>query len=88
MIMFVYPGGSLIGKINWVDLTDRGVLRRLGHAMHRVSFHQFDVFIDTLLCLAVSLSWRKHSEAYHRGSGNTSVFCIIVLHQSVRRRRN
>ena len=83
--MFVYPGGSLIGKISSVDLTDRGLLSRFGHAMHRVNFHQFDVFIDTLLCLAVSSSWRKHSEAYDRDSGSTSMFCSNVLNQSLHR---
>ena len=72
--MFVYPGGSLIGKISSLDLTDREVLSRFRHAMHRVNFHQFDVFIDTLPCLAVSLSGRKHSEADDRDSGSTFVF--------------
>ena len=82
--MFVYPGGSLIGKISSLDFTNRGVLSRFGHAMHRVNFHQSDVFIDTLLCLAVSSSWRKHFKTCDRDSGNTSVF----LHQNVGRTRN
>ena len=79
MIMFVYPGGSLIGKISSLELTDRGLSSRFDHAMHRVNFHQSDVFIDTLLCLAVSSSGYKHSETYDRDSGSTSVFCITVL---------